>query len=250
MSRVEYVGHVIDDTGLSFTREKISEVADFPKPMTAKTLMSFIGLAGYFRRHIRDFAKMEGPMRVMLSVYKRTKHFEWTLDGEKAYEDLKRSIVNCPKLYFPNVTGEVFLHTDASNYGIGAYLFQIVDGEEQPVAFLSRSLKDEQLRWSTPEKECYAIFLSFEKFKHLIQHIKFTLRTDHKNLTYLNLAGSDKVMRWKLLIQQYNFDIEHIPGKDNIVADCMSRLCPLDKDEKDPDYVCLANDFKIPKDKY
>jgi len=163
---------------------------------------------------------------------------------------MKKAICACPKLYFPNTTGAVCLHTDASDYGIGAYLFQIVDEVEQPVAFLSRSLKKEQLRWSTPEKECYAIFLSFEKFKHLIQHIKFTLRTDHKNLTYLNLAGSDKVMRWKLLIQQYNFDIEHIPGKDNIVADCMSRLCPLDKDEKDPDYVCLTMDFQIPRDKY
>jgi len=250
MSRVEYVGHVIDDTGLSFTREKISEVADFPKPMTAKTLMSFIGLAGYFRRHIRDFARLEQPMRIMLSISKRTKRFVWTEEGERSYEAMKKAICACPKLYFPNTTGAVCLHTDASDYGIGAYLFQIVDEVEQPVAFLSRSLKKEQLRWSTPEKECYAIFLSFEKFKHLIQHIKFTLRTDHKNLTYLNLAGSDKVMRWKLLIQQYNFDIEHIPGKDNIVADCMSRLCPLDKDEKDPDYVCLTMDFQIPRDKY
>ena len=250
LSRVEYVGHVLDDTGLSFTREKLSEVADFPKPTTAKTLLSFLGLAGYFRRHIRNYAATEHPMRQMLAEYKRSKRLTWTPEGEASYEALKKAICDCPKLYFPNTQGDVFLHTDASDYGIGAYLFQLVDGEEQPVAFLSRSLHKEQLRWSTPEKECYAIFLSFEKFKHLIQHIKFTLRTDHKNLTYLNLAGSDKVMRWKLLIQQYNFDIEHIPGKDNIVANGMSRFCPMDSSETDPDILCLAADFTIPKDKY
>ena len=250
LQRVEYVGHVIDDTGLSFTREKISEVADFPKPMTAKALQSFIGLAGYFRRHIRDFTSMEHPMRLMIAQYKRTKRFDWTPEGIEAFEAMKKAINDCPKLYFPNETGEVSLHTDASQYGIGAYLFQIVDGEEQPIAFLSRSLKNEQLRWSTPEKECYAIFVACEKFKHLIQHIKFTLRTDHKNLTYLNLAGSDKVIRWKLLIQQYNFVIEHIEGKKNIVADGMSRFCPLDESVVDPDLICLHVDFRIPKDKY
>jgi hypothetical protein len=210
--------------------------------------MSFLGLANYFRRHIKDHSAIERPMREMLKTYNRTKRLTWTPEGESAFEALKKAINDCPKLYFPDVNGEIFLHTDASDYGVGAYLFQVVNGEEQRIVFLSRSLHDEQLRWSTPEKECYAIFLSLEKFKHLIQHVKFVVRTDHKNLTYLNLAGSDKVMRWKLLIQQFNFDIEHNPGKDNIVADGMSRLCPILCVK--PDIVCLSADFKFSADEY
>ena len=106
--------------------------------------------------------------------------------------------------------GLVYLHTDASDYGIGAYLFQIVEsGEERPVALFSRSIVKEQLRWSVSEKKCFAIVAALEKFRHLIQHVHFILQTDHKNLTYLNLGGSAKVYRWKLAIQEYDFDIQY-----------------------------------------
>jgi hypothetical protein len=146
----------------------------------------------------------------------------------------------------------VFLHTDASDYGIGAYLFQMVDGDERPVALFSKSLVKEQLRWSVPEKECFAIVAALEKFRHLIQHVRFILRTDHKNLTYINLGGSPKVYRWKLAIQEYDFDIEYIKGADNIVADGMSRFCPVsvdDDDDADGDLVCILGKFEIPDDK-
>jgi len=85
LSRVENVGHVIDQSGLSFTREKISEVADFPKPTTNKSLMSFLGLANYFRRHIQNHSAIERPMRDMLKVYNRTKRLTWTPEGESAF---------------------------------------------------------------------------------------------------------------------------------------------------------------------
>ena len=120
--------------------------------------------------------------------------------------------------------------------------------EEQPIAFLSRSFHGAQLRWSTPEKECYAIFLALQKWKHLLQSARFTLRTDHKNLTYLNFAGSDKVIRWKLLIQSFNFDIEYIKGKDNEIADAFSRLCSSAECAKssDPEIICLGEEFTVP----
>jgi hypothetical protein len=91
---------------------------------------------------------------------------------------------------------------------------------------MSKSLDERQQRWDTPEKESYAIFLALKKWDHLLKNINFRLRTDHKNLTYLNFAGSPKVYRWKLAVQGFDFDIEHVPGKDNVVADVLSRLCP------------------------
>ena len=86
----------------------------------------------------------------------------------------------------------------------------------------------EQQRWDTPEKESFAIFVALTKWEHILRDVKFRLRTDHKNLTYLNFAGSNKVFRWKLRVQSYDFDIEHIPGQENVVADCLSRLCPIE----------------------
>jgi hypothetical protein len=121
---------------------------------------------------------------------------------------------------------DICLHTDASDYGWGCYLFQKDrEGKEWPVHFLSQAFNDVQSRWSTAEKECYAIFQSMRKLEHLLQDRKFILRTDHRNLLFLNAQPSAKVTRWKLAIQEFDFTIEHIPGKDNIVADHMSRLC-------------------------
>ena len=127
----------------------------------------------------------------------------------------------------------MYLHTDASDYGAGAYLFQIDPdtGKELPIQFLSKTFSDVQKRWSTIEKECYSIFYALRELEHLIRDRKFTLRTDHRNLLFLNAQATSKVTRWKLAIQEYDFDIEHIPGRDNIVADQMSRLCADNKSE-------------------
>ena len=119
----------------------------------------------------------------------------------------------------------MYLLTDASDYGIGGYLFQIVDGDvEVPVAFMSRSLTEAESRWSVTEKECYAFVYMFKKYEYLLRDTYFILRTDHRNLTYVNDSASPKVRRWKLLIAEFDFGIEFIKGEDNIVADVQSRL--------------------------
>jgi hypothetical protein len=92
---------------------------------------------------------------------------------------------------------------------------------------MSKSLSGAELRWSTIEKECYAIVYALKKFEHLIRDTHFTLRTDHKNLLYVNSAPNSKVARWKLMIQVYDFDIQYIPGPENFVADAFSRLVPF-----------------------
>jgi hypothetical protein len=141
----------------------------------------------------------------------------------------------------------VFLQTDASDYGIGAYLFQVIDGIAQPVAFVSKAFAREQLHWSTPEKEAYAIFYSFQKLEYLIRDVHFTLQTDHRNLTFINTNGSPKVIRWKVAIQEYDFEIEHIPGHTNVVADSFSRICSSNDTEV---LNAVIDDFRIPREHY
>jgi hypothetical protein len=245
LKSVEYVGHTIDETGLSFSQQKLDEVLNIEPPQHGKELRSFLGLASYFRDHIYNLATIAKPLQDMLIDYDKKRKLVWTPESTQAFLDIKESIRKCPKLFFVDDNAPVYLHTDASDYGISGYLFQIIDGKEIPIAFMSKTLSAEEVRWSVIEKECYAIVVAFRKFEYLIRDKHFILRTDHKNLTYVNDPPSPKVRRWKLTLQEYDFSIEHIPGKENIVADAFSRLLPISEET-----LCVLKGLKIPDDKY
>ena len=144
---------------------------------------------------------------MLITDYTPTRKIVWNDTAIQAFEQIKIVINVCPTLSFMDPVAPVFLHTDACDYGIGAYLFQLIDDKEVPIAFMSRALSARECRWSTPEKECYAIYYSLIKFEYLLRDIYFVIRTDHRNLTYLNNSANEKVNRWKLKIQHYNFDI-------------------------------------------
>ncbi len=204
------------------------------------SLRSFLGLANYFRDHVRSYATMENPLRAVLTHADKTKKFLWTTDAETAFLDLQQAIRNCAKLHFlvDDELAEIVLRTDASDYGYGAYLLQLLNGIEHPVLFLSRSFHNAELRWKTQDKECFAIYKALEKFQYLLYNRKFILETDSRNLTFLNNAASSRVYRWKLAIQRYDFRIKHIPGATNVVADAFSR-CVFDE-HSTPDFPVQA----------
>jgi hypothetical protein len=102
---------------------------------------------------------------------------------------------------------------------IGGYVRQVVNGVERPIGFMSRTLVNAERRWTAIEKECYALHMTLKKFEYLLRDVPFTLYTDHANLVYLNVPPSNKVLRWKMAMQEYNFRLFHIPGETNIVAD-------------------------------
>ena len=225
---IEFLGHQISATGISFCDDKLDGIRNFPTPKTAGDLKSFLGLANYFRDHIHNHSMIVEPLQRMIDGYSkkaRSQKLDWTPTNVKAFEDIKNAISNCQKLYYVDPNARLHLHTDASDYGIGAYLFQIVDGVKYPIRFISKSLNKTQLNWSVPEKEMYAIVFALDKLQHLLRDTDFTLWTYHENLTRTYSTGSQKVLRWKLRIMEYSFDIHHIEGKLNIVADPFSRLC-------------------------
>jgi hypothetical protein len=195
-------------------------------------MKSFLGLASYFRDHIHGYTELTKALQDSCTPYKKPNKIKWNDELTLAFVTLQEAIGHCPMLFFMDGTSPIFLHTDASNFGIGAYLFQLVNGKERPVAFLSKTLNKTQIRWSTIEKETYAIVYALSKLGYLIRDTHFTLRTDHKNLTFANLDHREKVKRWKIAMQEFDFDIEHIEGEKNIAADHFSRLCKLP--EADP----------------
>jgi transposase InsO family protein len=139
--------------------------------------------------------------------------------------------------------------TDASDYGVGAYIYQLIDNVERPIIFMSKALHGAELNWSTVEKEAYAIYLTLTKYHHLLRDNKFRLKTDHKNLTYINLEGSRKVKNWKLSLQEFDFDIEHVAGVDNPIADAFSRLCVIWEDDMTgyEELSLLAHEITTPR---
>ena len=236
LQEVEYVGHLIDYLGLSFTQEKRDKVLDFRLPTSAKQMKSFLGLTNQFRDHVPQYGTLVAELHAMIPNYKKNSNvpLKWTTELQNQFYLVQKEVSSCQKLFFLDDTSPVYLHTDASNYGIGAYLFQVVDQKVQPIRFISRTLNARERRWNTCEKEAYAIFYALVELEHLIRDRQFTLRTDSRNLTFLNSDKSPKVMRWKLAIQHFDFCVQHIKGVDNIEADAFSRLVHLPKKEEDP----------------
>jgi hypothetical protein len=230
VTSLEFLGHTINENGISFAQTKLDSVVNFVKPENVKQLRSFIGLVNYFRDHVRNYSHVLKPLQDVLTQALKQGNsktmIKWVKEAETSFQQIKDAVNSCPLLFFLNEDAPIFLHTDASDYAIGGYLFQLVEGKEQPIRFMSKSLSGSQLNWSTIEKEAYAIWYSLKKFNDLLQGMHFTLRTDHRNLTFINTKGSPKVQRWKLDIQAYNMVVEHIQGVDNIPADCFSRLIP------------------------
>jgi hypothetical protein len=138
LEQIEYVGHVLDAYGMHFTQDKLDGVKNFPLPRTPKELRGFIGLVNYFCNHIRQHSELMRPLRNILPENNR-QSLKWTAEAITAFEDAKIAVSNCPKLFFMDTEAEVVLCTDASDYGLGAYLYQIKDGKEYPVMFISKS---------------------------------------------------------------------------------------------------------------
>ena len=219
-SEVEYLGHLINGETISLAQSRVQGIMDFPIPKSSHQLRRFLGMCNGFRDYIENYALITSELNKLTP---RTAKFKWEKHHTEAIELLKKGIVKHAKLYHITYEHPLVLRTDASETGVGAVLVQIVDGEEQPIVFLSQSFSDVAKRWATIEQEAYGIFWAITKLEHYLKSTKFTLETDHRNLIYMNESLTPKVVRWRLRLQEFNFDIIHIPGISNTIADALSR---------------------------
>ena len=254
LDRIDWVGHQLDADGIYFSAEQLSEVAEFPTSVGAKRLRSFLGLADYFRDHVRHSADMERPMRDVLTKHDKSKKFQCSELAERGFCEIQVAIRDCAKLYFlkDDPDTQIILRTDASDYGYGAYLCRVVGEREYLVQFISNSFHGAEPNWKTQDKECRAIYKALEMFQYLLFNRHFILETDNKNLTSLNTATSSRVYRWKLAIQRYAFNIRHVVGKLNVVADSFSR-CVFDNHSTKAypiQAVATMNEIKLTDEQY
>ena len=147
--------------------------------------------------------EMVKPLRALVDIkkYKRTKQLLWTEETEAAFHFCRAAVSNCKELYFLEDTATPILQTDAFDYSIGGYMYMVTNGQVRVIRFFSKALVGAQLNWSAREKECYGIFYGVRLFEDLLDNRYFILKTDHMNLTYINVTFTGKVLRWKLYLQ-------------------------------------------------
>jgi len=223
---IECLGHVVGNDKLEPLPDKLESIREAKRPETKKQVRAFLGLIGFYRKFINNFATLALPL-TNLTQKAKPNRVAWEEEHEQSFQQLKQVLCKDPILKLPEIGKPFILQTDACDSGIGSVLLQLDDdGCRKPVAYASRKLNKAEKRYATVEKECLAIVWAINKFQRYLYGVEFSLETDHKPLSYLSNAKltNARLMRWALLLQPYKFRIVAIPGKVNIVADSLSRL--------------------------
>lgn len=220
--QILYLGHVISAEGMLPDPEKIRVIERYPTPECADDVKRFVAFSNYYRKFIRNFGEIVLPLN---KLCRKNVKFEWTPECNNAFERLKKLLSNPPVLDYPDFSSknEFILQTDSSGFAIGSVL---CNGNEKPIAFASRGLNKAELNYATIEKELLAIVWSIKYFRPYLYGKRFVIRTDHKPLLYLfNMTNpSSRLTKFRLLLEEYDFKVEYVRGRDNVVADALSRI--------------------------
>ena len=224
---IEFLGHALSSKGVAPTQEKVTAINNFPTPTTIKSLQEFIGMVTYYHRFLPGIAKILAPLHGALQGKKRK--LEWTDSMTKAFQDTKARISSAVLLSFPSKNTDLQLLTDASDHAIGAALQQVTARGPAPIAFYSRKLSPTEQRYSTFDRELLAVYSAVRHFRHFLEAVPFTVLTDHMPLVDAVSKKSDPIskrqQRHLSAITEFDCKLRHVSGKDNTVADALSRNC-------------------------
>ena len=217
-----FLGHIVSRDGIQVCPEKVTSVKEFPIPINVKELRSFLGLSNYYRRFIDGYSNITS---VLTKLLQKNVEYTWTTECQSAFDEMKEKLTQAPVLAFADYNLQFILTTDACDSGIGGVLSQCFDGVEKPVLFLSRTLNEHERNYATTHKECLAIVWCIKQCEHYLLGNKFVIRTDHHALKWLMSVKdhNGRLMRWALMLMEYEFEIQHVKGKTNFVADALSR---------------------------
>ena len=219
-----YLGHVVGRGQVQPVDSKVTAVRNFVRPVSKTDIRSFLGMTGYYRKFVDDYA---GHSKALTSATRKTEPstVEWSQELQDEFTYLKDALCCIPSLTIPTQEDSYILHTDASSHGIGAVLSVSRDDEEKPVAFFSRKLLPRETKYAATELEGLAIVDSVDHFASYLIGRPFTIVTDHKALTFLNSSKSTngRLARWALRLQPFTFSIKYRPGHANGNADGLSR---------------------------
>ena len=227
--QLQYLGHMVGEGVMSPVQDKVQAIKEMEKPSTVTQLRSFLGSVGYYQRFIPHFNAIAAPLQQLTSS-KRSKNspVQWTDEAERAFLKLKEALAGEPVLQLVKPDFPFILQTDASDEGLGAVLLQARSdnpAEVAPVRYASRRLRPAERNYSTVEKEALAAYWAIRKFEVHLYGRHFTWRTDHRPLLYLQTADklNPRLKRWALYLNLFKFTAQHVEGKENDLADLLSR---------------------------
>ncbi|CAN6586193.1 unnamed protein product [Malus baccata var. baccata] len=217
------LGHIVSENGIEVDKSKIDLVRHLPSPTSVREVRSFLGHAGFYRRFIKDFSKVAQPLCRLLQ---KDVTFEFTKECTASFNQLKELLTTAPIIVPPDWSLPFELMCDASDYALGAVLGQRKDKRPHVIYYASRTLNDAQLNYSTTEKELLAVVFALDKFRSYLIGTKVIVFTDHAALKYLltKKEAKPRLIRWMLLLQEFDIEIRDKKGSENVVADHLSRM--------------------------
>lgn len=223
-AEIKFLGNIVGHHLLRPHIETLEKIHVAKKPQTKKKVRSFHGLTEYYRDFVPNDSTAVAPL-TELTRKRGPNKITWEECHEQAFVTLQRLLSSSPVLRSPHLQDPFILRTDASS-SVGAVLMQRHEGVLHPVAYASRKLLEREARYSTIEREALALVWAIQKFHVYLFGKRFVLQTDHQPLAYINSAKqtNSRVLRWSLLLTEYDFVVEYIKGSDNVGADYLSRI--------------------------
>lgn len=257
--KVKYIGHIVSSDGIETDPDKIDKIVNWPTPKSAEDIRQFLGFCGYYRRFCKNFSQIARPLSELMPKPEKCRkrkrknsnssdlssNFKWGPEQQRAFEKLKHMLSSPPVLAYPNYNEPFELHTDASQQGLGAVLYQTQEGQKRVVSYASRALNKSERHYPAHKLEYLALKWAIcDKFYEYLYGRKFTVVTDNNPLTYvLTTAKLDACgHRWLASLSSFDFNIVYRPGKSNVDADTLSRYPGL---ETCPDDTCELNNDSI-----
>jgi hypothetical protein len=222
-SEVSFLGHRIGEDGLRVAPDKISAVQQWPQPRNVSDVRAFTGLANFYRRFVRDYSRIALPLT---ELTKDAVAWRWGTEQQAAFDELKAALCAPPVLLVPDQSKPFVLNCDACKYAIGATLQQDHGNGLQPVAYFSAKMSDAERNYDVRDQEFMALVRACLHWRHYLHGTQpFTLLTDHDSLKYHKSQPhlSGRLARWVEKMAEFDYICKHIPGKDNVVADALSR---------------------------
>ena len=221
-----FLGHVVGQGQIKPVDAKVEAVVNFPVPTSKKELMRFLGMTGYYRKFCRNFSSVAAPLTDLL---RKDQAYVWDDNCDKAFTKIKALLLTAPVLVTPDYYKPFKLQVDASDQGVGAVLLQ--EGSQKvdhPISYFSQKFNKHQRGYSTYEKETLALILALQHFEFYVSSAMYPIEifTDHNPLVFLGKMRNknQRLLRWSLQLQEYNLTIAHIRGRDNVIADALSRV--------------------------
>ncbi|RDX99885.1 Retrovirus-related Pol polyprotein, partial [Mucuna pruriens] len=212
------LGHLVSARGIEVDKAKIDVISSLPNPASMREVRSFLGHAGFYRRILQDFSKIALPLSKLLQ---KDADFIFDQSCVDAFQELKRRLMSVPKLQAPNWELLFELMCDTSNSALEAVLGQCVSKQLDIITYASQTMDAAQVNYTTTEKELLAIVFALDKFRSYLLGSKIVVFSDHVALKYLlkKPGAKPRLIRWMLLLQEFNVEIRDKKGAENVVAD-------------------------------